>query len=589
MDARRTHGFSFSPIAASPWGVFPALTCQWSSFGGTNMLQISNLSKRYGDEVILDGVSFIINPGDRVGLIGPNGCGKTTLFRCIIGEEQPDGGSVAFSPPDLRVGFLAQGLVYDPDDTVGDLLIPRSQRREVEAKVARLAEAIAEASREAQALLFDAYNAALLELEALGEEPGPHQAEAVLNGLDLEGLSLDTPVEILSGGQKTRLGLARVLLSEPQLLLLDEPTNHLDIDALEWLEAWLESFRGAALIVSHDRAFLDHTVSRILDLDLLEHAVFEYVGNYSDYIEAWEKKRAKAWAQWRDQEYEVRRVRQDIARTKNQALSVELTTTPGQPGVRRIAKKVAKKARSRERKLERYLESDERVEKPSLTWQMKLEFEDIPQSGQDVLVLEDVAMAFDGTPLFRGVNQVLRQGERVAMIGPNGAGKTTLLRLITGELVPTGGRIRLGSNVRPGYFAQEQETLDETLDAFQTMRAVAPMGETETRSFLHYFLFSGDDVFLPIGDLSYGERARLTLAVLVAQGCNLLLLDEPINHLDIRSRERFEQAMRAYQGTIVAVVHDRFFIERFATALWVIGGGEMQRYIDLEEWRRQRG
>lgn len=553
------------------------------------MLQISNLSKRYGDEVILDGVSFIINSGDRVGLIGPNGCGKTTLFRCIIGEEQPDGGSIVFSPPDLRVGFLAQGLVYDLNDTVGDLLIPRSQRREIEAQVARLAEAIAEASGEAQTALFDRYNAALFELEALGEEPGPHQAEAVLNGLDLEGLSLETPIEILSGGQKTRLALARVLLSEPQLLLLDEPTNHLDIDALEWLEAWLADFCGAALIISHDRAFLDHTVSRILDLDLLEHTVLEYVGNYSDYIEAWENKRAKTWAQWRDQEYEIRRVRQDIARTKNQALSVELTTTPGQPGVRRIAKKVAKKARSRERKLERYLESDERVEKPTLTWQMKLEFEDMPQSGQDVLVLEDVAMAFDGRSLFEGVTQVLRQGERIAMIGPNGAGKTTLLRLITGELVPTAGRIRLGSNVRLGYFAQEQETLDENLDAFQTIRAVASMGETDTRSFLHHFLFSGDDVFVPISDLSYGERARLTLASVVAQGCNLLLLDEPINHLDVPSRERFEQAMRAYQGTVVAVVHDRFFIERFATALWVVGGGGVRRCIDLEEWRRLRG
>jgi len=234
------------------------------------------------------------------------------------------------------------------------------------------------------------------------------------------------------------------------------------------------------------------------------------------------------------------------------------------------------------------VESDERVEKPHLTWQMKLEFADIPQSGQDVLTLEDVGMGFDGLALFSSVNQILRQGERVALIGPNGAGKTTLLRLITGELSPSAGRIRLGSNVRLGYYAQEQETLDESLNAFETIRAIAPVGETETRTFLHHFLFSGDDVFVPIGDLSYGERARLTLAVLVAQGCNLLLLDEPINHLDIPSRERFEQAMRAYEGTVMAVVHDRFFIQRFATALWVVEGGSVRRYIDLEEWRRHR-
>jgi ATP-binding cassette subfamily F protein 3 len=552
------------------------------------MLQVNNLSKRYGDEVILDGVSFVVNPGDRVGLIGPNGCGKTTLFRIIIGQDSSDGGSVTYSPPDLRYGYLAQGLEFEPGDTVSDLLLAQSRRRQVEAEVARLAEAIAQASDEARGALFEAYNVALAELEGMGDEMVAHQAEAILEGLELGNLALDTPVEILSGGQKTRLALARVLLSEPQLLLLDEPTNHLDIDALEWLEHWLNGFRGAVVIISHDRAFLDHTVCRVLDLDPVEHAVTEYVGNYSDYIEAWEKRRAKQWAEWRDQQTEIRRVKQDIAHTKNQARSVELTTTSRQPGVRRIAKKVAKKAQTREKKLERYLESDARVEKPHTAWQMKLEFAATPPSGQDVLTLEEVGMGFNGLQLFQGVKQIVRQGERIALTGPNGAGKTTLLRLITGELSPTAGRIRLGSNVRLGYYAQEQETLDESLNAFQTIRAVAPVGETEARTYLHYFLFSGDDVFVPIGDLSYGERARLILAVLVAQGCNLLLLDEPINHLDIPSRERFEQAMRAYEGTVMAVVHDRFFIQRFATALWVVERGSVRRYIDLDEWRRLR-
>jgi ATP-binding cassette subfamily F protein 3 len=554
------------------------------------MLQVSNLSKRYGDDIILAGVSLVVNPGDRVGLIGPNGCGKTTLLRCILGEESPDGGSVTLSPPGLRIGYLAQGLTYAPDDTVGDLLLTTQvRRRRAEEGIARLAEAIATAGQEARAALFEAFNEALAGLEALDDEGSRHQAEATLAGLGLNGLSFDTPIEILSGGQKTRLGLARVLLGEPQLLLLDEPTNHLDIDALEWLEMWLGQFRGAALIVSHDRSFLDHTISRILDLDPVEHTAIEYVGDYSAYVGAWEKKRAKQWAQWRDQQYEIRRVKQDIAQTKNQARSVELTTTPGQPGARRLAKKVAKKAKAREKKLERFLDSEERVEKPRLSWRMKLEFDNMPQSGQDVLTLEEVAMRFDGMPLFGGVNQVLRQGERVALVGPNGAGKTTLLRLITAELKPTAGRIRLGSNVRLGYYAQEQETLDETQNALQTIRAVAPLGETEARGLLHYFLFTGDDVFVPVGDLSYGERARLTLATLVARGCNLLLRDEPINHLDIPSRERFEQAMRAYEGTVVAVVHDRYFIERFATALWVVGGGSVRRYIDLGQWRRLPG
>lgn len=550
------------------------------------MLQVNNLSKRYGDEVILAGVSFVVNSGDRVGLIGPNGCGKTTLFRILIGQESSDGGSVTYSPPDLRYGYLAQGLEFEPGDTIGDLLLAQSRRRQVEAEVARLAEAIAQASDGAREALFEAYNVALAELEGLGDEIVAHQAEAILEGLELGDLVLDTPVEILSGGQKTRLALARVLLSEPQLLLLDEPTNHLDINALEWLEGWLSGFRGAALIISHDRSFLDHTVSRILDLDMVEHNVVEYVGNYSAYIEAKVGEREKQWAQYRDQVVEIERLKRDARQTKAQALRAEHTSIT--VNERRLAKKVAKKSKAKEKRLERYLGRDDLVEKPRLTWQMKLEFADLPRSGQDVLTLEGVAMGFNGTPLFSDVNQVLRQRERIALTGPNGAGKTTLLRLITGELSPTAGRIRLGSNVRLGYYAQEQETLDESLNAFQTIRAVAPMDETEARTFLHYFLFSGDDVFIPVGDLSYGERARLTLAMLVAQGCNLLLLDEPINHLDIPSRERFEQAMRAYEGTVMAVVHDRFFIQRFATALWVVEGGNVRRCIDLQEWRRLR-
>ncbi len=550
------------------------------------MLQVNNLCKRYGDDVILQDVSFVLNPGERVGLIGPNGCGKTTLLRCLLGQERPDSGGVTLSPPNLRLGYLSQGLVYTPDDTVGDLLFNQRQRRQANAEVMRLAQAIAQAQDDDRAALFQAYNTALTALEALG--PEKYKVKATLSDLGLEALSPDTPVDILSGGQKTRLGLARLLLAEPQLLLLDEPTNHLDIEALEWLEAWLDDCDLAALIVSHDRAFLDRTVGRILDLEPNTHSVVEYVGNYSDYIQAWEKQRAHQWSQWQDQQAEVRRIRADIVRTKNHARGIELSTTPGQPGVRRLAKKIAKKALAREKKLSRYLEDEERVEKPQLNWRMKLDFDQVTPSGQDVLMLKDVAMGFDGGPLFNDVTQVLRYGERVALIGPNGAGKTTLLRLIAGTLQPTAGQIRLGRNVQIGYYAQEQETLDKDKNAFETLREVAPLSETDVRSFLHYFLFTDDEVFVPVGDLSHGERARLTLATLVAQNCNLLLLDEPINHLDIPSRERFEQAMRAYQGTGVAVVHDRFFIDRFATSLWVVDQGSVRRYIDLKEWRRLR-
>jgi ATP-binding cassette subfamily F protein 3 len=313
-------------------------------------------------------------------------------------------------------------------------------------------------------------------------------------------------------------------------------------------------------------------VTRILDLDSLTHTLREYAGNYSSYIEQKLAEQERQWSQWRDQEYEIRRMKQDIAKTKQHSMRVELSTTPRNPGVRRIAKKAAKKAKSREKKLERYTSSDERVEKPKLSWQMKLEFGDAPVSGQAVLTLEQVAVGYGEHVLLRDLNLHVRQGARVALVGPNGTGKTTLVRTIARVLPPLSGHVRLGANVRVGYMAQEQELLDPAQDAFTTIRALAPMSDTDARAFLHFFLFSGDDVFVPIGSLSFGERARLSLACLVAQGCNFLLLDEPINHLDIPSRTRFEQALASFEGTVLAVVHDRYFIQRFATELWQIEG-----------------
>ena len=551
------------------------------------MLQVSNIGKRYGDTVVLENVSFIISPGDRLGLIGPNGCGKTTLLRIIAGEEQADAGSAQLSPPDLRLGYLEQGQRYAETDTLADFLrVGEKALEAVAARVEQLATALATAESPGQSRLAEAYNKALATLESLTKAQTPaHEAEAILAGLGLADVGLETPVAILSGGQKTRLGLARILMHNPQLLLLDEPTNHLDIDALEWLEAWLRGYKGAVLIVSHDRTFLDQTVNAILDLEPGTHSVTKYTGSYSDYIETWERNREKQMDAWRDQQAEIRRVRQDIEHTKNQALSVELTTTPGQPGVRRYAKKVAKKAGSREKKLERYLESEERVEKPTRSWQMKLAFENTPESGKDVLILEDISIGYDGVPLAHGINQVLRAGERVALVGPNGAGKTTLLRVITGELAPLTGKARLGTNVKLGYYAQEQETLDPKSTPLETVTRVAAMSETDVRSFLHYFLFSGDEVFVPVESLSYGERARLVLARLVATGCNFLMLDEPINHLDIPSRSKFEQAMQAFEGTVLAVVHDRYFIRGFATRIWAIHDGTLRSYVDLEQQR----
>jgi ATP-binding cassette subfamily F protein 3 len=487
----------------------------------------------------------------------------------------------------VTVGYLAQALEFQPGATVGDVMRQAAKGlREAERQVKALARQMAMAQGDALAHLMDEYAEALARFEAAGGYRVPHEVDAVLAGLGLDAVDQATPVATLSGGQKTRLGLARLLQIGPQLLLLDEPTNHLDIEALEWLETFLADYDGAVIVVSHDRTFLDRTVHTILELDPLTHTVTAYPGNYTDYWQAKEREQEKQWAAYKDQQERIAQVEAGIRGLAGHARRIERETTHFH--YRKVAKGLARRAVVQKRRLERLLESEERVEKPKPTWQMKLAFSDTPVSGKDVLLLEDLAMGYDGQPLFADVNLTLRRGERVVLIGPNGSGKTTLLRGIVGQVAPLAGQIRLGANVRVGHYSQEQEELDEASNAFEEIRRVAPMGETEARSFLHYFLFKSDDVFVPVGSLSLGERARLALAKLVAAGCNLLLLDEPINHLDIPSRERFEQGLAVFEGTVLAVVHDRYFIERFATGLWSVEGDAIRGYIDLEDFRRRR-
>ncbi|MFZ6029044.1 MAG: ribosomal protection-like ABC-F family protein [Chloroflexota bacterium] len=546
------------------------------------MLTAHHLCKSFNIVPVLQDVSFTINAGERVGLIGPNGCGKTTLLRILAGVEIPDRGTVT-TLPNLAIGYLRQGFEPDGHVSVGGLIQDAlGDPQAAEAEIERLASALA--GQPDSPALQAAYDAALQRLEAIApEETG--RARAIRAALGLAAIPDDQPAGTLSGGQKTRLALALVLLRSPQLLLLDEPTNHLDIEMLEWLETWLRAYNGAALIVSHDRTFLDRSVNRILDLDPEMHTLHEYAGNYTAYLEQYLAVREKQAAVYRDQEDEIRRMKQDIARTKQQSLKVERSTTPRQPGVRRIAKKVAKKALAREKKLARYLESDERVEKVRAGWQMKAdvfsaEFGAPPRSGQDVLVLEDLSVGYPGgQPLLAGIDLYVRAGQRIAVTGRNGAGKTSLLRTLAGILSPIAGTLRLGANTRLGYMAQEQEFIDPSLTALALVQQAAPFSDTEARSFLHYFLFGGDDPLRPCRALSFGERARLNLAVLVAQGCNFLLLDEPINHLDIPSRTRFEQSLDHFDGTVIAVVHDRYFIERFADTLWLVDGGTVTRNV----------
>ncbi|HND49445.1 MAG TPA: ABC-F family ATP-binding cassette domain-containing protein, partial [Anaerolineales bacterium] len=404
---------------------------------------------------------------------------------------------------------------------------------------------------------------------------------AVLEPLGLSHFPADTPIAHLSGGQKTRLMLAKVLLDDPQLLLLDEPTNHLDIDMLEWLEDWLNGFQGAALIVSHDRTFLDNTVTKVLELDSSTHTIKTYDGNYSDYLEQKLLEFDKQLQAYQDQQDE-------IAQLKRAARQIRSLTVMKKGGKadggdkfakgffgNRATKNVAGRAKNLEARIDHLL-TDEKVDKPQGSWKLKLDFGAPEHQSKDVLVTDNLSIGYaPETPLLTNINLFIRAGQRVVLTGANGSGKTTFIRTIVGKLPPLTGSFRLGGATKLGYMAQEQELLNPALNSVQTIQSVSAINETETRNFLHYFLFKGDAALRPAGDLSFGERARLQLALLVAQGCTFLILDEPINHLDIPSRERFEEALENFNGTILAVVHDRSFIERFATDVWQAKDGKI--------------
>jgi len=487
------------------------------------MLQVHHLRKSYGAITILEDVSFVLNDGERIGLIGPNGTGKSTLLRCITGAEEPDSGRIVLTPTGANVGYLPQDF-------------GSTERR------------------------------------SIAEVVSDSRAAPILAGLGLAEVPLDTPVRQLSGGQKTRLGLATLLLSEPDLLLLDEPTNHLDVEALEWLERFLNrAYSASVLIVSHDRVFLDATVGRVLYLDPQSHQVRSYTGGYADFAQARAHERELQANTWRRQQEYVGRVRADIGRLKSEARSIENSTTAREPGLRKFARRKAAVAKSREKKLDRYLASDERVDRPTQRWPINLKFGAPPPASQAMVSLEDLSFSYPDSPaVLEHVSLELRYGQRVALVGPNGAGKTTLLRLISGELQPSTGKVRLGPSVRLGVMAQEHETLDPSLTVLETVLRERPMSEQDARGFLPAFLFSGDTVFKRVAACSLGERSRLQLARLVLQGCNLLLLDEPINHLDVESREHFEAALDAFEGSVIVVAHDRAFLKSFTRRVFEV-------------------
>ena len=542
------------------------------------MLTTHHIHKTYGIQPILQDISFSISNSERVGLIGPNGCGKTTLMRILAGFEQPDSGTVVSTCQNLRVGYLAQGMAFEPDQTIQTALsLDSASQTELEAEVAALAHALTAAPDDS--ILQTKYDSAITQLST-SRSP----LSTVLGPLGLADFPLDTPIKHLSGGQKTRLMLARVLLEEPHFLLLDEPTNHLDIEMLEWLEGWLNRFQGAALIVSHDRAFLDNTVTSILELDPTTHGMKSYPGNYGDYLEQKLTEREKQAQAYQDQQDELAQLRSAAAHIRG--LTKMKKGGKADSGDKfakgffgnRATKNVAGRAKHIEARIEKLLTED-RIERPKQNWQMKLDFGAPDHQSKDVLIAESLSIGYTpGEPLLENLKFYIRAGQRIGLTGANGTGKTTLIRTIVGKLRPLAGSLKLGKTVKLGYMAQEQELLNPSFNALQTIQSVASFNETEARNFLHYFLFKGDDALRPTSELSFGERARLQLGTLVAQGCTFLVLDEPINHLDIPSRARFEEALASFKGTILAVVHDRYFLERFASDVWHVKDGKIVSY-----------
>ncbi len=543
------------------------------------MYTVNDVSRRYGDTLLFEHVSFSINSGDRIGLVGPNGAGKSSLLRILTGEERPESGSVS-ARPGATLGYLRQGFSDIPDGTLADLLdVPTRGLIAAHEALDASTVAFGDPGRDPDEV-SNIFQAASDRFESRGGYTALAELNSLLDRFGLADIPHGRSLSSLSGGQKTRAGLAALLVTSPDLLVLDEPTNHLDAAALDWLASYLSSWSGAMLIVSHDRAFLDSVATSILAIDDITKSVAAYSGNYSDFIAAKQREEADADAAWEQQQTEVARINRDIRAAETKARSIESNTIDY--AVRKKAAKIARPAVVRKKKLERMLDATDAAQRPVRRWGLAMDL-DAPDGGaRDVLIMDDVHIALGGDPILRGLDLHLRHGDRVALLGENGSGKTTLLRVITGELIPDTGEVRLGSGVRVGYFAQEQQVLEPELTVLQQAGKAAAMSEGELRAELHKFLFGGDTVHRRIADLSYGERARLMLALLVLKQTSLLLLDEPMNHLDIESREEFEQALASFPGTVLMVLHDRYAVERLATRVVELRHGVLVERFDLE-------
>jgi ATP-binding cassette, subfamily F, member 3 len=542
------------------------------------MFTVNDVSRRFGDTLLFEHVTFSINPGDRIGLIGPNGSGKSSLLRILTGEDAPDTGHVHVAPG-ATLGYLRQGFSDIPDGTIADLIdIPAKGLLAANHRMETATSALGSPASVDPAVAAEAFTRAMDAFEARGGYAAMAQLEAYLDRFGLADVPMERTLASLSGGQKTRAGLAALLITRPDLLVLDEPTNHLDADALEWLASFLKGYTGAMVIVSHDRAFLDAIATEILFIDRDSCSATLYPGNYSHFLATKRHEEEEAEAEWMRQQATVARITRDIRAAEGKARSIESSTIDY--AIRKKAAKIARPAVVRKKKLERMLESADAAERPERHWGLSLDFGEPAGGARDALVLDDVHVSLGEKTVLVGADLHIRHGDRVALLGGNGSGKTTLMRVITGEVQPDSGRVRVGTGVRVGYFAQEQQTLDPRLTVLEQASREASMTEGELRAELHKFLFGGETVHRNIADLSYGERARLMLALLVLQETSLLLLDEPMNHLDIDARQEFEEALVAFPGTMLMVLHDRYAVERLATRVVEIREGRIVERFD---------
>lgn len=522
------------------------------------ILSCSNISRSFGDNHILKRVSFHIEEHEKAAVVGINGAGKSTLLKIIIGDLAPDEGSVTWAKG-ASIGYLAQHQDLEGAETIYDALLEvKRPILEMEERLRNLEQSMKSASGEELEAMLSEYNRLNHAFELENGYACRSEITGVLKGLGFSEDEFSKPIQALSGGQKTRVSLGKLLLTKPDILLLDEPTNHLDMESIAWLETYLKGYSGSVIIVAHDRYFLDRVVTKVIELDNGTATVFS--GNYSAYSDKKAMLRDAQIRAYLNQQQEIRH---------QEAVIAKLKSFNREKSIRR--------AESREKMLDKI----ERLEKPvEINDSMDIRLEPDVVSGNDVLTVTDLSKSFDTQTLFTHGSFEIKRGERVAVIGNNGTGKTTLLKIINGLIPADAGEIRLGTKVHIGYYDQEHQVLHMDKTLFQEIQDTYPnMNNTQIRNTLASFLFTGDDVFKLIKDLSGGERGRVSLAKLMLSDANFLLLDEPTNHLDITSKEILESALNRYTGTVLYVSHDRYFINRTATRILDLTGQSFVNYI----------